>query len=137
MSGPHRLVNPPSLPEPSGFAHAVSAAPGRTVYLGGQLGSGPDGRLVGPGLQEQFGRALDNVLEAMAAAGGRPEHLVSLQIFVRDAAEYRGALAELGALWRERLGRHYPALALLEVAGLFDPEARVELMGVAVVPDGG
>ena len=137
MTSPHELFNPPTLAEPSGFAHAVAAAPGRTVYLGGQVGHGPDGRVVAPGLVEQFARALDNLLAALAAAGGRPEHLVSMQIFVRDAAEYRSSLGELGAQWRARLGRHYPALALLEVAGLFDPAARVELVGVAVVPDVG
>jgi enamine deaminase RidA (YjgF/YER057c/UK114 family) len=136
MSGPHQIVNAASLPDPIGFAHAVAAAPGRTVYVGGQVGHGPDGRVVGPGLVEQFGRALANVVEALAAAGGRPEHLVTMQIFVCDAAEYRASLEQLGTLWRDRLGRHYPALALFEVSGLFDPEATVELMAIAVVPDG-
>jgi enamine deaminase RidA (YjgF/YER057c/UK114 family) len=133
--GPHRIVNPPGLAPPVGFAHAVVAAPGRTVYLGGQAAQGHDGRIVGAGLVEQFDVAAGNLVAALAAAGGRPEHLVWLQVLTTDAAAYRAALAELGAVWRRHLGRHYVATALLEVAGLFDPAAKVELVAVAVVPD--
>ena len=133
--GPHRIVNPPGLAPPVGFAHAVVAAPGRTVYLGGQAAQGPDGRIVGAGLVEQFDVAAGNLVAALAAAGGRPEHLVWLQVLTTDAAAYRAALAELGAAWRRHLGRHYVATALLEVGGLFDPAAKVELVAVAVVPD--
>ena len=75
------------------------------------------------------------ILAALAAAGGAPEHLVSLHIYVTDATAYRAALAELGAAYRRHLGRHYVATALFEVAGLFDPAAKVELVGIAVVPD--
>ena len=71
----------------------------------------------------------------MAAAGAQPEHLVSVTIYVTDAAEYRGALKELGAAYRAHFGRHYPAVALFEVSGLFDPAAKVELVCTAVVPD--
>jgi enamine deaminase RidA (YjgF/YER057c/UK114 family) len=86
---------------------------------------------------EQLDQALANVVVALAAAGGSPEHLVSVQIFVTDAGDYRGRLGPLGEAWRRHLGSHYPAVALLEVAGLFDPEAVVELVCVAVVPGGG
>ena len=132
---PHHLVNPESLPPPRGFSHAVRPAPGRAVYLGGQAGHRADGTMAGPGLMEQFDQALANVVEALGAAGGGPEHLVSVQIFVTDASQYRSSLAEAGEVWRRHLGRHYPALALFEVGGLFDPEARIELVAVAVVPD--
>ena len=132
---PHRVVNPEGLAPPVGFAHAVVAAPGRTVYLGGQAAQGPDGAIVGATLAEQFDLAAANLVAALAAAGGAPEHLVSLHIYVTDAAAYRAALAELGAAYRRHLGRHYVATALFEVAGLFDPAARVELVGIAVVPD--
>jgi enamine deaminase RidA (YjgF/YER057c/UK114 family) len=135
VDGPHRIVNPPGLAPPVGFAHAVVAAPGRTVYLGGQAAQGPDGGIVGASLAEQFDVAAGNLVAALAAAGGRPEHLVWLQVLTTDAAAYRAALAELGAVWRRHLGRHYVATALLEVVGLFDPAAKVELVGVAVVPD--
>jgi enamine deaminase RidA (YjgF/YER057c/UK114 family) len=132
---PHRVVNPEGLAPPVGFAHAVVAAPGRTVYLGGQAAQGPDGAIAGATLAEQFDRAAANLVAALAAAGGAPEHLVSLHVYVTDAAAYRAALAELGAAYRRHLGRHYVATALFEVAGLFDPAARVELVGIAVVPD--
>jgi enamine deaminase RidA (YjgF/YER057c/UK114 family) len=135
MTSPHRLVNPGGLAPPVGFAHAVVAAPGRTVYLGGQAAQGPDGAIAGATLVEQFELAAANLVAALAAAGGAPEHLVSLHIYTTDAAGYRAALAELGAAYRRHLGRHYVAAALFEVAGLFDPAAKVELVGTAVVPD--
>jgi enamine deaminase RidA (YjgF/YER057c/UK114 family) len=129
---PHRVVNPEGLAPPVGFAHAVVAAPGRTVYLGGQAAQGPDGTLQGATLAEQFEVAAGNLVAALAAA---PEHLVSLHVYTTEADVYRASLAELGAIYRRHLGRHYVATALFEVAGLFDPAAKVELVAVAVVPD--
>ncbi len=129
------IHNPLSLSPPSGFAHAVTAAAGRTIYLGGQTAAGPDGRVLADGVVGQFDAAAQNVVEALAAAGARPEHLVSMQIFVTDAEAYRASLEELGRVYRKRFGRHYPAIALFEVARLFDPAALVELVCVAVVPE--
>jgi enamine deaminase RidA (YjgF/YER057c/UK114 family) len=134
MTG-HVLVNPPALADPSGFSHAVVAAPGRTVYLAGQTALDPDGVVQGSTVVEQFDRAAANLAAALGAAGGQPEHLVWLQIFVTDVSEYRGTLRELAEVYRRHFGRHYPATALFEVSGLFDPAARVELMGIAVVPE--
>jgi enamine deaminase RidA (YjgF/YER057c/UK114 family) len=130
----HRLVNPPGLAPPVGFSHAVVAAEGRTVYLGGQAGHDPEGRIVDGGLEAQFDRACANVVAALQACGGAPEHLVQVQIFTLDAAAYRRAAGELGAIWRRHFGRHYPALALFEVTGLFDADAIVELVATAVLP---
>ena len=132
---PHRIVNPEGMAPPVGFAHAVVAAPGRTVYLGGQAAQGPDGRIVGTTLAEQFEVAAANLVAALAGAGGGPEHLVSLHVYTTEVAVYRATLPELGAVYRRHLGRHCVATALFEVAGLFDPAAKVELVGVAVVPD--
>lgn len=134
MSPPHEIVNPPELVKPVGFAHAVLAAPGRTVYLGGQAAIGPDGAVLGTTIVEQFDVAAGNLVTALAGAGGRPEHLVSLQVFVTDVDAYKAALSELGDVWRRHFGRRYPAMALLGVDALFDPAAMVELVGVAVVP---
>ncbi|MBB6172290.1 enamine deaminase RidA (YjgF/YER057c/UK114 family) [Nocardiopsis mwathae] len=131
---PHRIVDPPTLAPPVGFAHAVVAAPGRTVHLGGQTAQGPDGAIVGPGLVEQFDLALANLLEALHAAGGTAGHLVSLTVYTTDTAGYRAGLKPLGAVYRRHLGRHYPAMALLGVTDLFDPDAKIELVGTAVVP---
>ncbi|WP_246257757.1 RidA family protein [Amycolatopsis anabasis] len=134
MSTPHRVVVAPELAEPVGFAHAVVAAPGRTVYLGGQTAQGPDGAIRGSTILEQFDVAAGNVVAALKAAGGSPEHLVSLLVYVTDVPAYRSALRELGPLYRKHFGRHYPAIALFGVAELFDVEAKIELLGTAVVP---
>jgi enamine deaminase RidA (YjgF/YER057c/UK114 family) len=124
---PHRIVNAPELGEPSGFSHAVIAA-GRTVHLAGQIGAGAT-------IAEQFDSAAANMLVALRAAGGTAEDLVSLQIFVTDVPGYKGSMREIGHAWRKHFGRHYPAMGLFGVTELFEPEAQVELMGVAVVPD--
>jgi enamine deaminase RidA (YjgF/YER057c/UK114 family) len=134
MSG-HRIVNPPELSPPVGFAHAVVASAGRTVYLGGQTAQGQDGAIVGATILEQFDVAAGNVITALAAAGGLPEHVVSLTIYVADMPAYRAALPGLGSIYRRHFGKHYPAMALLGVAELFDPAALLELLGTAVIPD--
>ena len=131
--GPHRNVNPDTLPRPSGYAHATVASSGTTGYLGGQAGHRPDGSIA-EDLVEQFDQACANVVEALRAAGGEPEHLVQLLIFATDLGEYRGRLRDLGGAWRRHFGKHYPSMALLGTTELFDAEARVELVGVAVVP---
>jgi enamine deaminase RidA (YjgF/YER057c/UK114 family) len=130
------MFNPPTLVPAVGFTHALIAAPGKTIYLGGQAGVDAEGRVVGPGLTQQFDAAAENVIIALEAAGAHPEHLVSMQIFTTDAEEYRRSLEELGKLYRKHFGKHYPALALFEVTALFDPEAKVELLCIAVTPDG-
>lgn len=130
----HEIVIAPGLAEPVGFAHAVVAAPGRTVYLGGQTAQGPDGAIVGTTLVEQFDVAAANVAAALAAAGSAPDQLVSLLIYTTVVGEYRSSLRELSPLWRKHFGRHYPAVALLGVAELFDEAAKVELVGTAVLP---
>lgn len=133
VNTPHEVVNSPALAEPVGFSHAVVAAPGRTVHLGGQTAQGPDGAIVGSTMAEQFDVAAGNVVTALAAAGGRPDQLVSLIIYVTDVAAYRAELRELGPVYRKHFGRHYPAVALLGVAALFDDDARIELVGTAVL----
>ena len=130
------MVNPSQLMPPSGFSHAVVAAPGRTVFLGGQTGHRADGSLAGPSLVEQMDQALANVRVALEAAGARPSDLVSIQLFVTDAGEYRANLPEAGRLWRSHLGPHYPAVALFQVQALFDPDARIEIVCIAVIPQG-
>lgn len=130
----HRIVNAPGLAAPVGYAHAVAAAPGRVVYLGGETARNQDGEIMGDTIVEQFDLAARNLTTALRAAGGRPEHLVSLQIFVTDATVYRASLPALGAVWRSHFAKHYPAMAVIGVSELFDPAAKVELMGVAVVP---
>ena len=128
MTAEHRIVDVPGLPEAIGYAHAVVAAPGRSVYLGGQTGAGET-------LVEQFAAAAASIVAALRAAGGEPDDLVSLVVYATDLDEYRASLSDLGEVWRHHFGRRYPAMALVEVSALLEPKARVELMGVAVVPD--
>jgi enamine deaminase RidA (YjgF/YER057c/UK114 family) len=120
----HKLVNPPELGTPRGFSHAVVT--GDTVHLAGQIGAGET-------VVEQFEAAVANLLLALAAAGGTPDDLVSLQVFVTDIAAYKAALPELGAAWRRHFGRNYPAMGLFGVTGLFERGALVEVMGTAVL----
>jgi enamine deaminase RidA (YjgF/YER057c/UK114 family) len=120
------IVNPPELPEPVGFSHAVVA--GGAIYLAGQIGAGES-------LVEQFDNAAAKLVTALRAAGGEPDDLASLVVYVTDMDEYRASLSDLGAVWRRHFGRRYPAMALVGVAALVEPGAKVELMGVAVPRD--
>jgi enamine deaminase RidA (YjgF/YER057c/UK114 family) len=130
-------VNPSSLPAPSGFAHAVVATGGRLIFLAGQTALDGSGAVVGSTVAEQFEQALANLLTALAAAGGGPEHLTSLTVYAVDLADYRAHGRELGAVWRKLAGRHYPAMAAIGISRLWDPAALVEVQGFAVVPDAG
>ena len=127
-------INPPELGKPSGFSHAMVATGGRTVYLAGQTALDADGKIVGKTVVEQFEKALGNLLTALRAAGGEPEHLVKLTIYIVDVPDYKAHAAEIGAVWRRLIGKHYPAMAGIGVARLWDDEALVEVEGIAVVP---
>lgn len=120
------------MPPALGFSHAVIAQAGRTVYLAGQTAQRVDGTVVAGTMAEQFDVAAGNVVKALEAAGAHPQDLVSMQIFVTDVGEYQRLSKEIGEAYRRHFGRHYPAMALLEVSRLFDPTARVELMCIAV-----
>jgi enamine deaminase RidA (YjgF/YER057c/UK114 family) len=132
LASPHEIRNPEGLPRPSGFSHAVRAQAGRTVYLAGQTAQRPDGSIVAGTMAEQFDVAAGNVVLALQGADAQPHDLVSIQIFVTDLAEYQRLSKEIGAAYRRHFGRHYPAMALLEVSRLFDPKAKIELMAIAV-----
>jgi enamine deaminase RidA (YjgF/YER057c/UK114 family) len=125
------LINAPELAPPVGFSHAVRA--GDTVYLAGQTASDRQGAIIGETMTEQFDVAATNLMTALRAAGGVPDDLVTLQVFVTAVAEYRESLPGLGRVWRRHFGRRYPAMGLFGVTELYDPAAKVELMGVAVL----
>jgi enamine deaminase RidA (YjgF/YER057c/UK114 family) len=126
-------INPAELARPSGFSHAVSAPAGRTVFLAGQIGTDRDRKVVDGGVVPQFEQALANVLTALAAAGGQPEDLVSLTIYLIDVEDYQAHGQEIGAVWRRLAGTEYPAMAGVGVTRLWLPEALVEIQGIAVV----
>jgi enamine deaminase RidA (YjgF/YER057c/UK114 family) len=126
-------INPAELGRPSGFSHAVAVTAGRVVFLAGQVGLGPDGKLVGGGVVAQFEQALANLLTALAAAGGRPGDLGSLTIYIVDLADYQAHAKQIGAVWRRLVGTEYPATAGVGVTRLWDPDALVEVQGIAAV----
>ena len=127
-----KRVNPSSLAKPSGFSHAVVGS-GTTVFLAGQTGMLPDGSIVSGGVVAQFEQALANLLTALAEAGGSPEQLASLTIYIVDLDDYRAHAREIGQVWQRLAGTDYPAMAGIGVARLWDAEAVVELQGFAVV----
>jgi enamine deaminase RidA (YjgF/YER057c/UK114 family) len=126
-------INPSTLARPSGFTHAVRAT-GTTVHLAGQTGMNASGAIVDGGVVAQFEQALANLIEALQAAGGTPEHLVKVTIYIVDVLDYKAHAAEIGAVWKRLAGRDYPAAAGIGVARLWDDEAVVEIEGVAVLP---
>jgi enamine deaminase RidA (YjgF/YER057c/UK114 family) len=124
--------NPPDLPAPSGYSHASSGS-GEVVFVGGQVGCDVSGRILEPGdMAAQFGRAIRNLGIALAAARCEPADVVKVNYLVTDVAAYRAALKPIGAHYRDVFGRHFPASTLVEVKGLFDPEAMVEIEAVAI-----
>ncbi|MBD9732281.1 RidA family protein [Streptomyces sp. H28] len=127
-------INPPDLSPPAGFSHAVVTTGSRLVFLAGQTALDGDGKIVGDTLPEQFTRALDNLLAALHAAGGTPADLARVTVYATDVAGYRARAREIGRIWREAVGRDYPAMAVVEVVRLWDERALVELDGFAVLP---
>ena len=125
-------INPSSLAAPSGFSHAVVAR-GTTIHLAGQTGMDASGAIVGGGLVAQFEQALTNLLTALREAGGLPDGLASLTVYIVDMDDYRAHAREIGAVWQRLVGRDYPAMAGIGVARLWDAEALVELQGYAVL----
>ena len=127
----HQIINPESLVAPSGYSHVVVASSGRTIYLAGQTAHVP-GEETPEGIVDQFDRAARKVAIALEAAGGRPQDLVSMQIFTTDLEDYLSRSKAIGDAYQRHFGKHYPAAALIEVNGLVGG-AKVELSCVAVI----
>ncbi|MFR9727758.1 RidA family protein [Saccharopolyspora sp. MS10] len=125
-------LNPPELARPSGFSHAV-VAEGRCVLLAGQTGTDADGRITRPDITGQFDRALANLMAALRAAGGSPDDLAQLTIYLVDVEAYQAAKREVGSIWKRHVGAHHPATAAVGVTRLWDRAALVELQGIAVL----
>ncbi|MEE1830988.1 RidA family protein [Streptomyces sp. SP17KL33] len=127
-------VNPADLSPPTGFSHAVVATGSRVVFLAGQTALDADGKVVGETLEEQFERALGNLLAALEAAGGTPADLARVTVYATDVADYRRRAPQLGGIWRRLAGCDYPAMAVVGIVRLWDERALVELDGFAVLP---
>jgi enamine deaminase RidA (YjgF/YER057c/UK114 family) len=130
-----RIVNPQELGAPRGYSNGVLAPAGaRLLFVAGQVGWDGEQRIVSDDFVAQFDRALANALTVVAAAGGLPEHVVRMTIYVRDRDAYRAAAKPVGRAYRERMGRHYPAMTLVEVSALLEDGARVEIELTAALP---
>jgi enamine deaminase RidA (YjgF/YER057c/UK114 family) len=131
------VINPKSLVEPVGYAHAVEAsASSRTIYLAGQVAFDSDGAIVCVGdIVGQFDQALQNLQAVMHEAKGEMTDIVKLLIFVKDKNLYKENLKEIGKVYREFFGKYYPAMTLVEVSSLFEDDALLEIEGIAVIPN--
>jgi len=132
---PFTLINPESLGAPSGFSHGVLAdASGKLLFISGQVAWNEKQQIVSGDFVEQFDRALANLITVVKAADGKAADIVRLIIYVTNKGEYRARTNEVGERYRKHMGKHFPAMVLIEVAGLLDDQAQVEIEGMALIP---
>ncbi|AFR34527.1 RidA family protein [Arthrobacter sp. Rue61a] len=127
----NRTINPAALPKPSGYAHGVLS--GNAVFLGGQTALDKDMNIVPGGIVAQFRQAFSNVLTTLREAGGQPQDLVNVTIYLTDVDDYMANGTEIGKIWREMAGTEYPAMAGIGVTRLWQKEALIEIQGIAVI----
>jgi enamine deaminase RidA (YjgF/YER057c/UK114 family) len=129
-----KTINPESLGRPRGYSNGLLTMPGaRMLFIAGQIGWDENQRLVGEDFVEQFDRALQNVLAVVNEAGGSPDGVARLVVYVTDKCEYAARTSEIGKRWRALMGRHFPAMTLVEVSALLEDGAKVEIEGIAVL----
>ncbi len=128
-----QILQPPTWGRPRGYVHGI-AAQGRQVFISGQIGWDEQGNFAAPDFVGQARQALQNVLTVLAEADGKPEHIVRLTWYVVDRQEYRARSKELGVAYRALMGTHYPAMSVVQVAGLVEEQAWVEIEATAVIP---
>jgi len=130
---PHEFLHPEHWKPASGYSNGV-AADGRTIFLGGMIGWNAQQEFESDDFIDQVAQALRNIVEVLAEGGARAEHLVRLTWYVTDREEYMARQKELGGVYREIIGKHFPAMALVQVVALVEPRAKVEIEATAVVP---
>ncbi|MFC4312426.1 RidA family protein [Steroidobacter flavus] len=131
---PHRILQPSGWVKPSGYSNGIEAR-GRTIYVGGQIGWNGQGKFEARDLAGQVRQTLQNIVDILAEAGAGPEHVTSMTWYVLDRKAYSASLKEIGASYRATMGRNFPAMAVVEVSGLVEDEALVEIQATAVIPD--
>jgi len=129
-----KILQPSRWPRPKGYSNGVVAS-GRTVFVSGVIGWDVDGKIVSPDFVAQVAQALRNAVEVLAEANAKPEHIVRMNWFVLDKKEYVGAYKQLGTVYREIMGSHFPAMTAVQVSSLIEDAARVEIEVTAVVPE--
>ena len=130
----NETLHPPGWAQPIGYSNGIEAAPGRIVFVAGQIGWNAEQRFETSDLAQQFERALENITAVLAQAGARPDHICRMTAYCTDKPEYLAARAGIGRAWRRILGRHFPAMTLVFVNSLLDEGAKIELEATAVVP---
>ena len=129
------LINPESLGTPTGYSNGLlTEAGGKLLFIAGQIAWNENQEIVSNDFIEQFDKALANVIAVVTAAGGEPANIARLVIYVTNKLEYRERTKEVGEHYRKHMGKHFPAMALVQVAGLLDDAAKVEIEGIAVLP---
>ncbi|HEX6959679.1 MAG TPA: RidA family protein [Ferrovibrio sp.] len=131
-----QILNPPEWPAPKGYANGI-VAKGRMVFVAGQIGWNAEGRFESDGFVDQTRQALRNVVRVLAEAGARPEHVVRMTWYVVNKQDYLAHNGDLGKAYREIMGRHYPAMTLVQVAALLEDRAKIEIDATAVIPSQG
>jgi enamine deaminase RidA (YjgF/YER057c/UK114 family) len=129
-----KVLHPPGWPRPKGYSNGISAR-GRLIVTGGVVGWDESETFVSDTLAGQFAQCLQNIVAILAEDGAGPEHIVRMTCYVTDIDAYRASLGEIGAAWKAIIGRHYPAMALVAVTALVEPQALVEIEATAVVPE--
>jgi enamine deaminase RidA (YjgF/YER057c/UK114 family) len=130
----HTILQPEGWAKPAGYAHGI-AARGRFVFVGGQIGWNRQAQFETDDLVGQVRQTLQNIVEVLAAAGAGPQHLTSMTWYLTDKAEYLANLKQIGRAYREAIGRHFPAMAAVQVTALIEDRAKVEIQATAVIPD--
>lgn len=134
MSGTMEILQPPGWPRPRGYSNGISAT-GRMVFVSGMIGWDAEGRFPSSDLAGQVGQALRNIVDVLEQARARPEHIVRMTWYVTDKKAYVAAYPEIGQFYREIIGRHFPTMTAVQVAGLVEDEALVEIEVTAIVPE--
>jgi enamine deaminase RidA (YjgF/YER057c/UK114 family) len=127
------FINPESLGVPRGYSNGVLTEGGRLLFIAGQIAWDQQQKIVSADIVEQFDRALANVVAVVTEAGGKPDQIARLVIYVTDKSEYRARLKEIGECYRARMGKHFPAMVLVEVKSLLEDSAKIEIEGTAVL----
>jgi enamine deaminase RidA (YjgF/YER057c/UK114 family) len=130
-----RVLLPPGWAPPVGYANGIETGPGRIVFVAGQVGWDARQKFASEDLVPQFEQALKNVLAVLAEAGGRPEHICRMTAYCIDKPAYLAGRRELGRIWRQLMGQHYPAMSMIFVADLLDSPGKIELEATAVIPE--
>ena len=128
-----KFINPPSLGQPRGYSNGVLASGGNLLFVAGQIGWDENQTIVSDDFVAQFDRALANVVIVVTEAGGNPQQIARLVIYVTDKSQYVASRAQVGECYRAHLGKHFPAMALVEVKSLLDDRAKVEIEAIAVL----